>query len=79
MAQVTVIGGGLAGSECALQLARRGISVTLMEMRPQTMTPAHHIRLHLPSSCAQTRSRQPVMILQQVFSKRSFALWGPSS
>lgn len=42
MAQVTVIGGGLAGSECALQLARRGISVTLMEMRPQTMTPAHH-------------------------------------
>ena len=42
MAQVTVIGGGLAGSECALQLAHRGISVTLMEMRPQTMTPAHH-------------------------------------
>lgn len=42
MAQVTVIGGGLAGSECALQLARRGISVTLVEMRPQTMTPAHH-------------------------------------
>lgn len=42
MAQVTVIGGGLAGSECALQLARRGVSVTLMEMRPQTMTPAHH-------------------------------------
>lgn len=42
MAQVTVIGGGLAGSECALQLARRGIFVTLMEMRPQTMTPAHH-------------------------------------
>ena len=42
MAQVTVIGGGLAGSECALQLARRGISVTLMEMRPHTMTPAHH-------------------------------------
>ena len=42
MAQVTVIGGGLAGSECALQLARRGVSVTLMEMRPHTMTPAHH-------------------------------------
>lgn len=39
---VTVVGGGLAGSECALQLAARGVSVRLCEMRPQTMTPAHH-------------------------------------
>lgn len=39
---VTVIGGGLAGSEAALQLARRGIPVTLMEMRPDTESPAHH-------------------------------------
>ena len=30
--RVTVIGGGLAGSECAYQLARRGIPVTLREM-----------------------------------------------
>ncbi|HET6351148.1 MAG TPA: methylenetetrahydrofolate--tRNA-(uracil(54)-C(5))-methyltransferase (FADH(2)-oxidizing) TrmFO [Coriobacteriia bacterium] len=40
--KVTVIGGGLAGSEAALQLARRGMPVTLVEMRPETMTPAHH-------------------------------------
>ena len=39
---VTVIGAGLAGCECAWQLAQRGISVTLMEMKPQKMTPAHH-------------------------------------
>ena len=39
---VTVIGAGLAGCECAWQLARRGISVTLMEMKPGKMTPAHH-------------------------------------
>ncbi|MDY4523316.1 MAG: methylenetetrahydrofolate--tRNA-(uracil(54)-C(5))-methyltransferase (FADH(2)-oxidizing) TrmFO [Atopobium sp.] len=39
---VTVVGGGLAGSECALQLARRGISVHLYEQRPQTSSPAHH-------------------------------------
>ncbi|MBR3562073.1 MAG: methylenetetrahydrofolate--tRNA-(uracil(54)-C(5))-methyltransferase (FADH(2)-oxidizing) TrmFO [Oscillospiraceae bacterium] len=39
--QVTVIGAGLAGSECAWQLARRGISVTLREMKPQKRTPAH--------------------------------------
>ncbi len=38
---VTVVGGGLAGSECALQLAARGVPVRLFEMRPQTMSPAH--------------------------------------
>ena len=36
-----VIGAGLAGSECAFQLARRGVPVTLWEMRPQRSTPAH--------------------------------------
>lgn len=39
---VTVIGGGLAGCEAAWQLAARGISVRLIEMRPSVMTPAHH-------------------------------------
>lgn len=38
---VTVIGGGLAGSEAAWQLARRGVSATLYEMRPHLATPAH--------------------------------------
>ena len=38
---VTVIGAGLAGSEAAWQLAQRGISVTLREMKPEKMTPAH--------------------------------------
>ncbi len=38
----TVIGAGLAGCEAAWQLAQRGASVTLMEMKPQKMTPAHH-------------------------------------
>ena len=39
--QVTVIGAGLAGSECAWQLAQRGVSVTLREMKPRKRTPAH--------------------------------------
>ncbi|RYD06596.1 hypothetical protein N752_02705 [Desulforamulus aquiferis] len=39
---VTVIGAGLAGSEAAWQLARRGIEVNLFEMRPHKNTPAHH-------------------------------------
>jgi methylenetetrahydrofolate--tRNA-(uracil-5-)-methyltransferase len=38
---VTVIGGGLAGSEAAWQLAERGFEVTLYEMRPQRTTGAH--------------------------------------
>lgn len=39
---VTVVGAGLAGSECALQLAERGVKVKLFEMRPQATTAAHH-------------------------------------
>ena len=41
MKPVHVIGGGLAGSEAAWQLANAGIPVTLHEMRPQRMTAAH--------------------------------------
>lgn len=40
-AEVHIIGGGLAGSECAYQLARRGVPVSLWEMRPVKSTPAH--------------------------------------
>ncbi len=40
--KVKVIGAGLAGSEAAWQLAQRGISVELYEMKPAKMTPAHH-------------------------------------
>ena len=42
MEPVKIIGAGLAGSEAAWQLARRGIPVELHEMKPQKMTPAHH-------------------------------------
>lgn len=38
---VHVVGGGLAGTECAYQLTRRGIPVVLHEMRPVRSTPAH--------------------------------------
>lgn len=39
---VTIIGAGLAGSEAAWQLAKRGVKVRLHEMRPTKMTPAHN-------------------------------------
>ena len=39
---VLVIGGGLAGSEAAWQIAQAGIRVTLIEMRPTKKSPAHY-------------------------------------
>jgi len=41
MATIKIIGAGLAGSEAALQCARRGLDVELFEMRPVRSTPAH--------------------------------------
>lgn len=38
---VTVIGGGLAGSEAAYQIAKMGIKVKLYEMKPEKFSPAH--------------------------------------
>jgi methylenetetrahydrofolate--tRNA-(uracil-5-)-methyltransferase len=42
---ITIIGAGLAGSEAAFQLARRGVPVRLLEMRPIQSTPVHHTDL----------------------------------
>lgn len=42
MKQAIVVGAGLAGCESAWQLARRGVKVTLWEMKPREQTPAHH-------------------------------------
>ena len=40
--RVTVVGAGLAGCEAAWQLQKRGVRVTLVEMKPEKYTPAHH-------------------------------------
>lgn len=50
--EVTIIGGGLAGSEAAWQLAERGIKVILKEMRPKVMTPAHNTDLLAELVCS---------------------------
>ena len=42
MADVLVVGAGLAGTECAWQLAKRGVSVRLVEQKPASRTPAQH-------------------------------------
>ena len=52
MSRVNVIGAGLAGSEAAWQLAKRGIAVELWEMRPGKFTPAHHTGLFSELVCS---------------------------
>ena len=41
MEKITVIGAGLAGCEAAWQIARAGVAVELVEMKPQKFSPAH--------------------------------------
>ena len=52
MEPVIVIGAGLAGSEAAWQLARRGVPVELREMKPHKMTPAHHTEYFAELVCS---------------------------
>lgn len=60
MLEVHVIGGGLAGSEAAFQLAERGIQVVLHEMRPVFCTPAHQTDRFAELVCSNSlKSDQP--------------------
>jgi len=60
MAKVTVVGGGLSGSEAAYQLAERGHEVTLHEMRPVRGTPAHQTEFLGEIVCSNTfKSEDP--------------------
>lgn len=52
MEYVTVVGAGLAGSEAAWQLAKMGIPVRLIEMRPNEKTPAHHTEYYGELVCS---------------------------
>lgn len=40
--RVSIVGAGLAGSEAAWQLAKRGVAVRLFDMKPEKRSPAHH-------------------------------------
>jgi methylenetetrahydrofolate--tRNA-(uracil-5-)-methyltransferase len=60
MAEVTVVGGGLSGSEAAFQLAERGHQVVLREMRPVRGTPAHQTEDLAEIVCSNTfKSEDP--------------------
>jgi len=61
MKRLTVIGGGLSGSEAAHQAAKRGISVRIYEMRPDKTTGAHKTGLLGELVCSNSlRSKEPV-------------------
>ena len=58
--EIVIIGGGLAGSEAAWQVARAGLSVTLYEMRPVRPTPAHKTDRLAELVCSNSlKSNQP--------------------
>lgn len=58
---VTVVGGGMAGSEAAWQLAEAGLRVALVEMKPAAMSPAHQSPLLGELVCSNSlRSDDPV-------------------
>lgn len=56
--QVHIVGAGLAGSECALQLAKRGVSVVLYEQRPASTTPAHKTNYFAELVCSNSLKSQ---------------------
>jgi len=56
--EITVIGGGLAGSEAAYQIARKGGRVRILEMRPHVMTPAHRTGLLSELVCSNSLKSQ---------------------
>lgn len=59
--KVTIIGGGLAGSECAYQLLKRGVQVTLYEMKPKKFSPAHKLNKLAELVCSNSlKSNDPL-------------------
>ena len=72
---VTIIGGGLAGSEIALQLASRGIPVELVEMRPEQGTPAHQTGALAELVCSNSLKSERPETASGLF-KRELALLG---
>ena len=77
---IDVIGGGLAGCECACQLADRGVAVRLHEMRPLTPSPAHqtdHLaELVCSNSLKSTRPDSAAGLLKEELTRMGSVLLG---
>ena len=76
MADVTVIGGGLAGSEAAWQAAELGCSVELWEMRPVKETPAHRTEHFAELVCSNSLGNNALETASGLL-KEELGAWAP--
>lgn len=67
--KIKIIGGGLAGCECAYQLAKRNYDVVLYEMRPKTPTPIHKTDMLAELVCSNSLKSTDVNTSQGLFKK----------
>ena len=58
MNEAVVIGGGFAGCEAAMQLAKRGVKVRLYEMKPERFSPAHKSEMLCELVCSNSFKAQ---------------------
>lgn len=61
MADIVIIGGGLAGSEAAYKIAQAGFKVELYEMRPKVFTPAHKTQYLAEIVCSNSFGSESVL------------------
>ena len=74
MLKINVIGGGLAGSECALQLANKGYIVNLYDIKGKTRTPAHHSDNFAEIVCSNSLKSDDITTASGVFKQELLAL-----
>jgi methylenetetrahydrofolate--tRNA-(uracil-5-)-methyltransferase len=77
MTSIEIIGAGLAGCEAALVLARHGVSVDLVEMRPDTTTPAHKTGLPAELVCSNSLKSNQLPAAQALLKKELTLLKSP--
>ena len=69
--EITVIGSGLAGAEASWQLAQKGYSVNLFEMRPEKFSPAHKTKYAAELVCSNTFKSMDLNSAHGLFSGRN--------
>ncbi len=75
MLKINIIGAGLAGSECALQLAKKGYKVHLYDIKDKAFTPAHHSENYAEIVCSNSLKSDDENTASGVF-KRELTLLG---
>lgn len=72
--KINIIGGGLAGSEVALYLAKRGYKVNLFDIKGEKMTPAHHSTDYAEIVCSNSFKSEDTTTASGVLKKELLAL-----